>query len=412
MLTRDPSVARSVRLASLALAGAGACALGACSSGSGARSAVEQAPVGPVRNAGVSGSWIVTLDRGEADADASTLTMLQLPIPDVSQGDESRIVFKQGIVPCDVRQTGWDMQMSPDGRWAIIPGGGADQGSLQLVALGAEQPTIIDTVRIGEPVSDVSWRGDGMLAAVTLPGSGQIALVQASAAGFAQPTLWPITGGVPVSVEWSPSGRTLAVLTDGSTPLQFFGVRPEQGGSPGMRRLPADLSAMPGSGLDARSVHWTPDERSLLVFGSILDEYRAGATPAGVSLVAFDEVDGARWLGGFNIAGSPVAAALSPTGDLLAVVTVDFEANLRGSISLFSLDEETGALEVAHQMTTQGAPSAVAFDAAGAHLLSTDFENDLVRVWRVDRAEREPRLVDTGLEVGTGVAPHAVAVVP
>ena len=69
-------------------------------------------------------------------------------------------------------------------------------------------------------------------------------------------------------------------------------------------------------------------------------------------------------------------------------------------------------MEVADQIAVDGPPSSMTFDRAGATLLTTDYERDLVRIWRVDRSGRDPQLVDSGLEVETGVAPHAVAVAP
>lgn len=361
-------------------------------------------------SAGVVGEWIVTLDRGADGQPQSTLTMLRLPIPDVASGSNARVEVKQGRIPCEGIGNGGMLRLSPDGAWALVPVG-SRSGVLQLVYLAGPEPAVIDTVDFGTALGRVSWRRDNTLVAVALPEEEMIAILPVSGSGFGEPTEWPMPGVKPVAVEWSPSGTRLAVIAEGVIPVGFFTVRGEGGRSMGLRRISVDFSALPIDGVALKSGHWTPNEESLIVFGSSFGG-NAIENPAAVSIVSFDEEEGGRWLGGFNIAGAATASAMSPEGDLLAVVTVDFNLGMGGAISLFKVNRTTGALEVSDQVAVDGPPSSISFDRAGATLLTTDFERDLIRIWRVDRSGRNPQLVDSGLEVETGIAPHAVAVAP
>jgi hypothetical protein len=381
------------------------CATTAEQPGATTRAAQAESP-----SAGVIGEWIVTLDRGSDGRPHSTLTMLKLPIPDVASGSDARVEVKQGSIPCEGIGNGGMLRLSPDGAWALVPIG-AGSGVLQLVYLAGPQPAVIDTIDFESAIGRVSWRRDNTLVAVALPEQEQIAIIPISGSGFGEPTEWPMPGVKPVAVEWSPSGRRLAVIAEGVIPVGFFSVRGDATQSLGLRRISVDFSALPIEGVALKSGHWMPNEKALIVFGSSF----GGATvenPAAVSIVSFDEDGGGRWLGGFNIAGAATASAMSPEGDLLAVVTVDFNLGVGGAISLFRVDPGTGSLEVADQVAVDGPPSSMSFDRAGSTLLTTDFERDLIRIWRIDRSGRDPQLVDSGLEVETGVAPHAVAVAP
>jgi len=394
-----------------ALTTAGVIGLGAgCASTAETTETTAAPQPAPRTNAGVVGEWIVTLDRGADGNPDSTLTMLKLPIPDVSSGDGARVEVKQATIPCEGVGNGGLLTLSPDGAWALVPIG-ASSGVLQMIYLAGDRPVIIDTVDFGTRVGQVSWRRDNTLVAVALPDEEEIAIVPISGDGFGAPTNWPMPGVRPTAVEWSPSGRKLAVIAQGVIPIGFFTVRGEGGQSMGLRRISVDLSAMPLEGVTLKSGHWTPNERALVVFGTSFGA-SAVESPAAVSIVSFDEEEGARWLGGFNIAGAATASAMSPEGDLLAVVTVDFNLGSGGAISLFRVDPRTGALEVADQAAVDGPPSSMAFDRAGSTLLTTDYERDLIQIWRIDRSGRDPQLINTGLEVETGVAPHAVAVAP
>ena len=364
----------------------------------------------PISDVGVVGQWIVTLDRGAHGGPHSTLTMLKLPIPDVAHGADAHVEVKQGAIPCESVGNGGLLRISHDGAWALVPIG-ALSGVLQLVYLAGPEPTVIDTIDFGSRVGSMSWRRDNTLAAIALPEREQIAIIPITGSGFGEPTRWPMPGVKPTAVEWSPSGRRLAVIAQGVIPVGFFTVRGEKGQSMGLRRISVDLSALPIEGVAIKSGYWTPNERALIVFGSSFGS-DAAENPAAVSIVSFDEEEGGHWLGGFNIAGAATASAMSPEGDLLAVVTVDFKLGVGGAISLFRVDPDTGALEVADQVAVDAPPSSISFDRAGSTLLATDFERDLIRIWRIDRSGRDPQLIDTGLEVETGIAPHAVAVAP
>lgn len=395
----------------LAAVGAGALILCGCAAtGEQATGTTTRDAEAPSPSAGVVGQWIVTLDRGSDGLPKSTLTMLKLPIPDVASGSDAQVQVKQGAIPCEGVGNGGMLSLSPDGAWALVPIG-AGSGVLQLVYLAGPEPAVIDTVDFQTPVGRVSWRRDNTLAAVALPEKEQIAIIPIGGTGFGEPTEWPMPGVKPTAVEWSPSGRRLAVIAQGVIPVGFFTVRGSGGESLGLRRISVDFSALPIEGVSLKGGHWTPNEQSLIVFGTAFGGNSA-ENPAAVSIVSFDEENGGRWLGGFNIAGAATASAMSPEGDLLAVVTVDFNLGVGGAISLFRVDPATGALEVADQIAVDGPPSSISFDRAGATLLTTDFERDLVRIWRIDRSGRDPKLVDSGLEVETGVAPHAVAVAP
>ncbi len=389
-------------LAAAALCG---CAATGEKTGTTSRGAEASSP-----DAGVVGQWIVTLDRGSDGLPQSTLTMLKLPIPDVASGDDAHVEVKQGSIPCEGVGSGGVLKLSPDGAWALVPIG-ANSGVLQLVYLAGPEPSVIDTIDFNTQVGKVSWRRDNTLVAVALPENEQIAIIPISGTGFGEPTEWPMPGVKPTAVEWSPSGRRLAVIAEGVIPVGFFTVRGEGGESLGLRRISVDFSALPIEGVSLKNGHWTPNERALIVYGSSFGASTAD-NPAAVSIVSFDEEEGGRWLGGFNIAGAATASALSPEGDLLAVVTVDFNLGVGGAISLFRVDPATGAMEVADQVAVDGPPSSIAFDRAGSTLLTTDFERNLIQIWRIDQSGRDPQLVDSGLEVETGIAPHAVAVAP
>lgn len=373
--------------------------------GTTSRAAEAQSP-----DAGVIGEWIVTLDRGTDGKPQSTLTMLKLPIPDVASGSDAHVGVKQGNIPCEGVSNGGMLRLSPDGAWALVPVG-AGSGVLQLVYLAGPEPAVIDSFDFRTRVGQASWRRDNTLVAVALPDKEEIAIVPVTGSGFGDATEWPMPGVKPVAVEWSPSGRRLAVIAEGVIPIGFFTVRGDDGQAMSLKRIGVDLSALPIDGVALRSGHWLPSERAMIVFGSSYGSVSA-ENPAAVSIVSFDEDEGGHWLGGFNIAGAATASAMSPNGDLLAVVTVDFNLGMGGAISLFRVDPRSGSMEVADQVAVDGPPSSISFDRAGSTLLATDFERDLIRIWRVDRARGEPRLVDSGLEVETGVSPHAVAVVP
>ena len=42
------------------------------------------------------------------------------------------------------------------------------------------------------------------------------------------------------------------------------------------------------------------------------------------------------------------------------------------------------ATEVADQVAVDGPPSSIAFDRAGSTLLTTDYDRDLIRIWRIE----------------------------
>ncbi|SCW65762.1 6-phosphogluconolactonase, cycloisomerase 2 family [Rhizobium mongolense subsp. loessense] len=312
--------------------------------------------------------------------------------------------------------------------------------TIRSVKLDREQPTIIDSVRVGaQPQAiEVSPSGD-LIVAITVDADRELAFVSLDGGHFGTVTsfglnLEPSTGFIPLKstwVRWHPSGRYIAVNLVDRNQVAFYEVIRTQNGAvseirPWGNRVQTNKFPFVGC--------FSPDGRyyvtSDLQWG-IDTEGFYGVREGILTTVRLADVgtsgDAARHTVP-HIAVSGWGAetiAFSPDGRFLVT------SNLRGtgkpdgspdwtkeaSLSLYEISSETGRLTHHGEWPVSGVlPQGLAFDHDGRHVLvgvhRYRSENaspaGAVEVWRI-ATEGRPALVATQRRIRLPPGVHSIA---
>lgn len=415
----------------------------------------------------VSGRMILTLDDADIapiayangsivrppEVSADTLTALHLPhtlgenAP--AGGDGGGVAYAQLTVPNTMTAPPTCLAISADGRFAavanplIAPQGSAvattidaltQDDRVTLVELSgggdAGPPALrtIDTTGVGQSPISVSFSPDGKTLAALCAGSDELVLVDITPDGFGDPrsfSLGPMIGAEasPRSVAWRPTGDIIAVTLPNAGAVVFFDVHTDKQGAVGLLTWGDPVMTGPGPRVGV----WTPDGRYFLTadapYGGRTDVnvVEASGTLSIIRVSDTIDLNGApshQKVGELRLSSMPTALAISPDGTLLAAASMrpsDLlpgfkEQPLGGTVTLARFDAKTGEATLVGETKTSALPTDLDFDARGAYLLVTDYANNEVQIWRA-RPGSTPALAYTGYNVGTGQGPHAVAVV-
>jgi hypothetical protein len=130
-------------------------------------------------------------------------------------------------------------------------------------------------------------------------------------------------------------------------------------------------------------------------------------------------------VGSARVGMNPEGLALSPDGSLIAVANLqrsympsDGRPGRGGSISLLSLDKNSGAIEPAGEYPINAMPVGLSFDARGQFVVVTQFRSfepgaldGELGFWRVRGRGHDSTLEPTNFVAGVGRGPHGVLII-
>lgn len=390
--------------------------------------------------ANIAGGWIVTLDDGDlspaafADVDAAapfssgpdTLTMLRLPLP---RQDDGAAEFAQAEIENRALGATPGMAVSRDGRWALVastPGPDEVGATATLIELGAGSPRVTEELELeGGSRIAASFHPFEQTGAVLTADPPVLTLLDLQAGGVARRHALPLTGMIdpaddPTGLVWHPSGRFLAVTLGVADRVAFLRLERGEDGGVELAKWGDDVGtdAAPSGGV------FSPDGRFFISMNlGFRDQPDVEVVAASgtmsvirVSDSISEDVAHER-IGSARLPHQPHAFAMSPDGDLI-VTASRREADLAleergerlgGTLVATRFDPASGVARPGPLVETSSLPSAVCFDETGDHVLMTDFNASEVQVWKAQGAFG---LRYTGLNVGTGFGPHAIAVTP
>ncbi len=434
----------------------------------------QVAPSGPPRVDQISGKYIAVICDADMGAEAfydgnlnrprmdasDTMTVLDLPISTQPSAGTDRwnTGFAQFPVSNSVMGPPVALAVSPDGTQAFVveSRGPAGPGATKIGDLPpGDKVTSIDLsnpmnptdpvqVEVGTmPMSvDVHPMGDLLAVTTARPGQ-QLVLVPVANRVMGQAMGWPLLGiddanAAATSATWSPNGRYLAVTLPDRNQVVFYefsrtGSNGEWGLAP--YGAPVSVGKYPFHG------KWSPDGRFFITtdlhWGSDVEGYLLGAPPGTLSVIRISDSPSAVMTDGSidatvqhqvvstaQVGISPEGLAISPDGRY--VVTSNLRRSMKpgggepgmmgGSISLLSMGSG-GVLTNHGEVEINAMPEGIAFDAAGRHVLVTQFRSNEpgavdgeMAFYRLDRTN-PPQLVPGQELIGVGVGPHGVIIV-
>ncbi|MCE2652416.1 MAG: hypothetical protein LW650_02610 [Planctomycetaceae bacterium] len=368
------------------------------------------------------------LARPRADA-TDTLTVVGLPInPDPGPGEQTwKTPFAQVPVSNSVIGPPTALAVSPSGNAAFVvesrkpaaPGATTmnDLAPGQLITpidlSDPFQPKVLPGIDIGVKPTAVDVHPDGDLVAVVTATPGRKLVIARCDGPRIDPEgilAWDLLGSPdlakadPVSVAWHPSGRYVAVTI--ASRERWASTRSWAASRP----TAATSSPTTCTGAMMLRTTWrAPRPAPSASCGSPMcprPSRRMAARPP--------------W-------SAPEGLAISPDGRFVAT------ANLRrsmlpasdprmqaGSVTLLGFNAESGELTVHDEAAINAMPEGLAFDAAGRHIIVTQFRSFDPRAvdgelafFRVNPAAagRQPSLTAGEFFVGVGVGPHGVVIV-
>lgn len=391
---------------------------------------------------------------GHKESDRDSLTVILLPLR------EPVTPFAQIEVSNSVLGPPNALSVSADGRLAAVieSRGAATAGAkttddlpagekLTVIDLSnAMQPVILGTSIVGdEPAGvDINPAAD-LIAVVTRQARQQINIVPLTDGKLGEALTWPLIGvendeATPASIAWHPSGDFLGVTIPALNQVMFykFTRTTEGGGSFGLMPWgdPVTVGDRPYCG------KFTADGRFFITCDGMRDPDNAGApNPAGdvtvirfASTVAERVVDSEQpaprpaheRIGSAPVGMNPEGLALSPDGSLIAVANLlhsflpsDNGSGPRGgSITLLSLDKNSGALTPAGEYPVNAMPVGLSFDARGLFVVVTQFRSfdphaldGELGFWRVRGRGHDATLEKTNFVTGVGRGPHGVLII-
>ncbi len=457
------TVARSV---STVLVGAALLLVGGCASAGSAGSKGGGSSAGDPGRVG--GRYVLSLGDADLPADVLGSPALSERTPGAAGRDTLTVVslpIREPVTPCaqvEVSSSGIGypgcIAVSNDGRFAYVvasrgPWSEGSNRSVDALPVGDTltsvnltdplNPRVLGTSFVGEEPRAIAVHPAGdLLAIVTRNPRNQLVMVPITATGAAgEATAWPLLGldddaAAPSAVAWHPGGRLLAVALADRAEVAFYHFAREADGA-----LAIAAAGTSGPGAIGRTpvlATFTPDGRHLLV----LDANRSGrglaaTVPGGPGQILTigipEHVTAANQPpGGWKpvaVSSAPVGPAptgmtLSPDGGLIACVTAQpgsesttSAAGGGGALCLLRLDRG-GVLNRLGEYTLGATPAGVAFDAAGRHVLVSQFgsadpeaSDGEISFWRVIGARNEPRLQQQDFFVGIGSGPHGTLIV-
>ncbi len=375
---------------------------------------------------GVQGSHIVTLDRGPAEGDVASITVLHLPMP--SESDPGATIEYDQISAYPAGPGGFaSVEVSDDGRYLACASSAS--GAASIYAMDERKPRILAMISDDEGVSTpiaIDFHPTAPLLACLDRHSAMLTFIEIvderpriysyDLAEFVGP------GPDPVDIDWRPNGEEFAIAFERDGLIARFSLMRDGAGSRTIRPIgsPVAIAHRPVN------VTYSQSGDQLLVVDDVWKDMPGVIVhSASVSLLSIrvprteDPWDGAELIQRSFISAAPDAVALSRDGRFLAAVTANHddlalandERRTGGKLTLMSVNSTTGEIATIDEQRICSLPTDVAFDAKSAHLLITDGERDQIQIWRVDR--RNGNMLEfTGRTIGSGENPVAVAVAP
>jgi WD40 repeat protein len=388
----------------------------------------------------------------QVPGDEDTLSLVELPLTDASarvievpasnsvvswpqitavspDGNRIYVVETRSPVSADVTQID-NVFNKPDGRL------------LTVIDLSTGVDTIRSfTVDVGRNPIHVGLSADGAWLAVGLNTENDPLVILPTASLDSAPVLqtFPVTNaaGQPVrevhSVFWHPSGRFLAVGTEG-TAIQFFAVHVSESGEvtltphgmsiTGFNRITYGQFTRDGRFYLTAELNW---ERLPAPIGSLLNP------PGDMIAIQFDDTAAARHdeVSRVPVGQSPEGFAITRREDLIVSVNMNrtylptslswFPGALFSTLSLLTFDNETGALAVVGQpYGFEGVlPESAMFDMDGDSLgvvIYNERENPMspgyIEFWNVISDSTNSRLERTAVQLPVVRGPHAMNLIP
>lgn len=429
-----------VVLGGAALSALGGCASGGASSANPAGSAIVVVSDGDMVGTVFADGLLYGRNGSEADQAPDLLTVVALPLPE--PGDEGATArFTQIEVPNCVLGAPRSVVLNSAGDTAIVlatrgrAGAGARElrdlpgsGLITLVDLSDPMsPRITGQLDLGRGVTTISLHpSDELIAALrNTPGGLAVDFVDISGSAPALVSTIPLNnieagpsigGG---TIAFSPAGDALAVTVIGHDAVAFYNVeRTAEGVALWPSGEPVKVGNFPYTG------SWTPNGwyfvTADLMWGDATTHDIENAPAGSVSVVRYGGASGGHGhvVSAF-VGQSPEGLTISPRGDLIATGNIEmsflYEDDPRytrgGTITLLTLNPETGELARVDDVPTGAGPQGLVFDATGEHLLVNDFESGAVQIWKVQGGSR-PSLKFTGVRVGAGRGAHAALLLP
>lgn len=374
------------------------------------------------------------------DQRADLLTVVELPLPEPGD-DGASARYAQLEVPNSVLGAPRSVALNSGGDTAVIlatrgqAAGSAREirdlpgaGLISVVDLSEPfAPRISGQLDLGRGVTTISLHPAGDLVAALRNTSGGLAVDFVEIRDGTPRLLTtiplndidagPRVGGG--TVAFSPAGDAMAVTVIGHDIVAFYNVeRTAEGVALWPSGEPVQVGNFPYTG------SWTPNGwyfvTADLMWGDASTHDIENAPRGSISVVRYGGATGGHGhVVSAYVGTSPEGLAISPQGDLIATGNIElsflYEDDPRytrgGTISLLTLNSETGEVLPVGEAVTGAGPQGLIFDRTGEHLLVNDFESGAVQIWNVERGS-QPRLEFTGVRVGAGRGAHAVLLLP
>jgi hypothetical protein len=421
---------------------------------------------GPAQPGDVNGRYIVSISDADmpaaaffdsqlaphAGSERDSLTVISLPLR------EPVTPFAQIEVSNSVLGPPNALSVSADGRLAAViesrgpaPAGARTTDDLptgeKLTVLdlsNALKPSVLGITVVGDRPAGVDIHPSGdLVGVVTRQPRQQINIVPLIDGKPGGAVAFPLIGvendeAAPASIAWHPSGDFLGVTIPALNQVMFYRFARDTGdGSFGLMPWgdPVTVGDRPYCG------RFTADGRYFVTCDG-MREPAGSASPDSIGdvtvirfapTVAERVVDseqpaprpGHRVVGSAPVGMNPEGLALSPDGRLIAVANIqhsymtgDGGAGRGGSISLLSLDQDSGALAPAGEYPINAMPVGLSFDARGLFVVVTQFRSfepgaldGELGFWRVRGRGRDAVLEKTGFVAGVGRGPHGVLII-
>lgn len=393
-----------------------------------------------------------------------SLTVVTLPIATAPDADASRWQTTVAQVPVSNSVMGppVSLAVSADGNRAFVAEarGPAGPGATTIDDLAPGRrltavdltnpasPSVLGTIDVGQSPMSVDVHPEQTFVAVATGNPGQqIALVKVDAYGaMSEPMSWPLLGFddqnlKPTCVAWHPSGRYLAVTIASIDTVAFYEFSPDTGsGTPGFAPWgePVKVGKFPFSGkftpdgkhFITTDLGWGPDVEGFLTGAPAgrLSVIRLSDTPTAVTEAS--EIDNSRVVHTVSdtatVGVSPESLAISPGGEFIVTANLvrshlpetDPRATAGGSLSLLRFDARRGRLTPLTEVPVAALPEGVAFDAAGRHVIVSQFRtfsaeasDGELAFFELSGAGAGATLRRVNLFVGVGRGPHGVLIV-
>lgn len=374
-----------------------------------------------------------------------TLTRIALPLPDpgrpggTTQVEASQVDVLNAVLGMPrsfaVNRAGTiALVLSTRGRASLdtetladLPPGGT-LTAVDLTGPAGVPARIIAAIDLGRGVETVAFHPAGDIAIVlrNTTAGPDAAVVSVGGDSLVAVGSFPLAGlptglGVAASsLAFNPAGDALGVTSLGADTVSFFRFSRE-GGGVAVEKWGEDVPVenYPAVG------EWTPDGRHFVVtccrWGDAATRHIIGAGAGALTVVRVASPGGAdhRAVSTVTTAVGPEGLAISPDGRFAVTGNVrqcfldenDPRFTRGGSLSLVSLDPDSGDAYTLGEFVCGSAPQGLAFDTSGEYLFATDFEGGAVQLWRLDTSG-SPTLAFTGLRVGVQRGVHAIAVLP